>query len=347
MSFYASMQSAISLLTSISILMVSCQSSTNETPSMSDDAPKYALVVHGGAGYPSRDNMSDEADKAYRDAINEALDIGENILKNGGSSLDAVESVIQRLENDSLFNAGVGAVFTHEETNSLDASIMDGSSHKAGAVAGVSRIKNPISGARAVMEASKHVMLSGAGADEFAADHNLEMVEPEYFQTHSKLQTLLRVKKSESEDSQVEQRPDWKFGTVGAVALDVNGHIAAGTSTGGMTNKRWGRIGDSPVIGAGTYASDATAGVSCTGHGEYYIRYAVAYDVIAKMKYQGATLESAVKSIVHDELKSVGGAGGLIALDKNGNVAMEFNTSGMFRGYVKPDERVVAIFADE
>lgn len=328
-------------------LLVACQSPTKESTTESRETPKYALVVHGGAGYPSRDNMSEEADQSYRKAINEALDIGETILENGGSSLDAVEAVIQRLENDSLFNAGVGAVFTHEETNSLDASIMDGSDHKAGAVAGVSRIKNPISGARAVMEKSKHVMLSGAGADEFGAAHNLEMVEPEYFQTKSKLKTLLRVKESEADGSYIDQHPDWKYGTVGAVALDMNGHIAAGTSTGGMTNKRWGRIGDSPVIGAGTYASDATAGVSCTGHGEFYIRYAVAYDLIAKMRYQGATLESAAKAIIHDELKSVAGAGGLIALDKNGNVAMEFNTSGMFRGYAKPNERKVAIFDDE
>ena len=347
MTFSSFLRSPIFQLTVIIILFASCQAPAGETQSKSPEVPEYALVVHGGAGYPSRDNISDEADKAYRTAISEALDIGEKILENGGTSVDAVESVIQRLENDSLFNAGVGAVFTHEETNSLDASIMDGSNHKAGAVAGVSRIKNPISGARAVMEASKHVLLSGAGADEFGADQNLEMVEPDHFQTMSKLRTLQRVKASEAEDSQIEQRPDWKYGTVGAVALDKNGHIAAGTSTGGMTNKRWGRIGDSPVIGAGTYASDATAGVSCTGHGEFYIRYAVAYDVIAKMKYQGVSLESAAKSIIHDELKSVGGAGGLIALDKNGNVAMEFNTSGMFRGFVRPNEKVVAIYADE
>ncbi|MDX1684409.1 MAG: isoaspartyl peptidase/L-asparaginase [Saprospiraceae bacterium] len=309
------------------------------------DRPSFALVIHGGAGSVHPDRMSEEREKVYTDALNRVLDEGERILSEGGSSLDAVEAVLKLMEDDSLFNAGRGSVFTYEGTNELDASIMDGNTMNAGAVAGVSRIKNPISAARAVMESSEHVLLAGQGAERFARDHGLEMVDPEYLKTQSKWRRLKAVQKSLREDSYIsENGGDEKFGTVGAVALDEDGHIAAGTTTGGMTNKRWNRIGDSPIIGAGTYADDKVGGVSCTGHGEFYIRYSVAYDLIAKMKYAGLPLKTAAETIIHEELVEAGGSGGLIALDRQGNIAMEFNTSGMFRGYARPGEREVAMF---
>lgn len=326
----------------------SCSEAEKKMPLESDlEPPAYALVIHGGAGSVNPDGISDQKEKQYREALNRALDIGQKILSNGGSSLDAVEVVISYMEDDSLFNAGRGAVFTYEGTNSLDASIMDGHSMKAGAMAGISRVRHPISGARVVMERSPHVLLSGTGAEEFAESNGLQMVDPEYFRTEKNFRRLKRVQQREQEDSYISPNPDDKFGTVGAVALDKNGNIAAGTSTGGMTNKRWGRIGDSPVIGAGTYASNDIGGVSCTGHGEFFIRYTVAYDLMAKMKYLGLPLETASRQIIHEELKEVGGSGGLIALDRQGNVSMEFNTNGMFRGYVNPDERKVAMFKGE
>lgn len=297
---------------------------------------KYALVIHGGAGYIVKKNISDEQEKEYRDKLQEALQAGEKVLKDGGSALDAVEAAITVLEDSPLFNAGKGSVFTHDEQNEMDASIMDGKTLNAGAVAGVHRIKNPIKGAKAVLEKSEHVMLAGDGADAFAKKTGLKIVSPSYFKVQSRLDRLRDVKKKEKTEldhsSGSIQNPDSKFGTVGCVALDSKGNIAAGTSTGGMTNKRWDRIGDSPIIGAGTYASNKSCGVSCTGHGEYYMRAVAAYDVCARMELQGKTVLEAADETMN-KIEKLGGQGGIIALDINGNVAMPFNTPGMFRAY--------------
>lgn len=305
--------------------------------------PDYALVLHGGAGTILKKNMDAATEKAYRDKLTEALRTGEGVLKNGGSSLDAVEAVIELLEDSPLFNAGRGAVFTAEGKNEMDASIMDGSDRNAGAVAGVTTIKHPITAARAVMTQSKHVMLSGRGAESFAAAHGLEIVPPEYFWTQRRWDAYQRMKaQAESFGGPSEH------GTVGCVALDRKGNIAAGTSTGGLTMKLWGRIGDSPIIGAGTYASNEICGVSCTGQGEYFIRNVVAYDIAALMKYRGMSLKSAAKSVIHGELVAQHAEGGLVALDKNGNIAMEFNTPGMYRGFVKSSgEFRVFFYGDE
>jgi len=330
----------------------SCNSSNEKAQNVNSTSEKeiqtpleFAMVIHGGAGTIKKENMSPEKEAEYRKKLNEVLIKGKEILSKGGSSLDAVEQCIKIMENSPLFNAGRGAVFTHAGTNEMDASIMVGADLNAGAVAGVTRVKNPISAARAVMERSKHVMLSGQGADEFSQKHNLEMVNPEYFHTQDRFETLQKVKaKDVGSIHRNSSFPDSKYGTVGVVALDKYGQIAAGTSTGGMTNKRWNRIGDSPIIGAGTYAENGVAGVSCTGHGEYFIRHAVAHDVIAKVKYQKVSLEEACQDIVMKKLKSIDAAGGLIALDHFGNVSMTFNTSGMYRGYVKPNESFVGLF---
>ena len=305
---------------------------------------EYALVIHGGAGwiYPGR--YSPEEEKAFELALNNALDAGETVLKNGGSALDAVEATVRIMEDDSLFNAGKGSVFSHEETNTLDASIMDGRDLSAGAVGGVTKVKNPVTLARAVKEKSVHVLLTGEGAEEFALDQELELVDPEYFKTSSKWKAIQKIKSEEKGQGAYSLENDYKYGTVGAVALDKEGNIAAATSTGGMTNKRWGRFGDVPIIGAGLYANNQTCGVSCTGHGEYFIRYAVAHEVSAQMEHAGATLQSAAQNVIQKKLVDAGGVGGLIAIDKNGQVVMEFNSKGMFRGYALPGERKVAMY---
>ncbi len=321
-----------------------------ETPVSSttcEDRPAYAMVIHGGAGTITRENMTPEKEESIRKVLGEALDAGENILKNGGNSIDAVIATINVMENSEHFNAGKGAVFTHEGINELDASIMNGANLDAGAVGGVTVVKNPINAARAVMENSPHVMLSGKGANTFAIEQGLDTVSGDYFYTQRRYESLQKaLEKEDKTTGSLESWPDYKFGTVGCVALDQNGNIVAGTSTGGMTNKRWNRIGDSPVIGAGTYANNKTCGVSCTGHGEYFIRYAVAHDMSALMEYKGVSIEKAGEEIIHKKLKEAGGSGGLIALDKCGNVTMPFNTAGMYRGYAKPDERVVEIYED-
>ena len=291
------------------------------------------LVVHGGAGTLTKKNMTKEQEEAYKSKIAEAINIGYAILENGGTALDAVIHSIVILENSPLFNAGKGAVFTHTGENELDASIMDGSNKSAGAVAGVKTIKNPILAARAVMEQSPHVMLSGAGAEQFAMHAGLDIVDPSYFYTerrHKSLERAIEREKGGSGHRNVSD--DHKFGTVGVVALDADGNLAAGTSTGGTTNKKYGRIGDSPIIGAGTYADNSSCAVSSTGDGEYYIRGVVAYDIAAKVKYLGLDIEEAAESVIHDELKEMGGSGGVICLDREGNYAMEFNTEGMYRG---------------
>lgn len=300
---------------------------------------KYVLVIHGGAGTITKENMTPEKEKAYKDKLTEALKAGYAEIQKGKTSVDAVQSAIVVMENSPLFNAGKGAVFTHEGRNELDASVMYGKNKSAGAVAGVHTIKNPIKAAIAVMQKSEHVMLSGKGAEEFAKEQKLEIVDPKYFWTQDRwngLQKALEKEKLKKATSQ-NKKPDYleidqKFGTVGAVALDREGNITAGTSTGGMTNKRWNRIGDSPVIGAGTYAN-AQVGISGTGWGEFFIRSTAARTVAAKMEYQHKDVKTATQEVIA-EIGKMGGDGGLIALDKNGNIAMEMNTAGMYRGAI-------------
>ena len=311
-------------------------------------SPKYAIVIHGGAGTIQRENMSTEKDSSYRAMLNTALDVGEKILAAGGSSLDAIEATIRIMEDSPLFNAGRGAVFTHEGKNAHDASIMEGSDQMAGAITGTSNVKHPISLARAVMEKSKHVMMAGKGAETFAAEVGLEQVDPKYFYTERRWNSLQRIlKKEEVELEFTADDVDKKQGTVGCVALDKNGNIAAGTSTGGMTNKRYDRIGDSPVIGAGTFADNLTCGVSATGHGEFFIRFTVARDISAMMEYGGYTLKEASEKIINEKLVEKGGAGGVVALDRYGNISMPFNTSGMYRGWRKPGKQYVGIYKGE
>ncbi len=299
----------------------------------------FALVIHGGAGVISKDNMSDAKEQEYLKILEEALDMGEGMLQNGENSCMVVLEVIKLLEDSPLFNAGKGAVFTNSGTNELDASIMEGKNLNAGAITGVKDIKNPIVAAYEVMTNSNHVFLSGEGASEFAKKQGLEMVPNNYFFTESRYQSLQKLLKKERAREEKDNH-----GTVGCVALDKFGNICAGTSTGGMTNKKYGRIGDSPVIGAGTYADNNTCGVSCTGHGEYYIRLGFAKDIAAQMEYKGLSVEEACKAEIK-KLSTMNGTGGVIALDKEGNIAMEFNTSGMYRAYLNADgEKGVAIF---
>ncbi len=336
-------------LLSLLVITTNCKQSTNGNHQDGLDEVKqpYALVIHGGAGTIRRGEVSEEKEAKYTDMLATVLKNGESILKNGGSSEEAVVAVIAMMEDSPLFNAGRGAVFTHDGYNSLDASIMNGDDLNAGSVAGVSKIKNPIKAALAVKDKSDHVLLSGAGADEFSIRLSLEVVDSAYFFTQDRWDRLQHILSEEKETGSINiVNPDDKYGTVGAVALDRNGNITAGTSTGGMTNKRYDRIGDSPIIGAGTYADNRTCGVSCTGHGEFFIRYHVASDVTKRMQYLGESVEIAASTII-ENLEEVGGAGGLIALDKNGRVAMPFNTSGMYRGYVNADTLVTAIFGEE
>lgn len=335
-----------------SLFFLACEeakdtSTTEEIETESTTEPKkadYAIVIHGGAGTILKSNMTDEKEAAYRAIMNAALDAGENILKEGGSSMDAVVATIKLMEDSPLFNAGKGAVFTNAGVNELDASIMEGKTLNAGAVGGVQKVRNPITAARAVLENSEHVLLMGAGADEFAATQDLELVENDYFYTEGRWNSLQRIKKEDGDP--MEELVDQKHGTVGCVALDKAGNIVAGTSTGGMTNKKFNRIGDSPIIGAGTYANNNTCGVSATGHGEFFMRYVVAYDISAMMEYGGLSLEEAANKVVNEKLVEAGGSGGIIALDKYGNIAMPFNSEGMYRAYAKPGERVVEIYKD-
>lgn len=312
---------------------------------------EFAIVIHGGAGYQTRESISQELDSLVRNKLTEAITVGHNILKNGGTSLDAVENTIHVLENSPLFNAGKGAVYTNHETNEMDASIMDGSNLDAGAVAGVTIIKNPISAARKVMESSPHVLLSGKGADQFAQEQGIEIVDPSYFTTEKNLIYLRKIKAQANKKMATlltKKYPDYKFGTVGCVALDKNGNISAGTSTGGMTNKKWNRIGDSPIIGAGTYANNNTCGVSSTGHGEYFIRAAVAHDISAQIEYKKASLKEATENVIQQKLVALKGNGGIIAVDKYGNIQMEFNTPGMYRASINQDGDVyTGIYKDE
>jgi len=305
---------------------------------------KYALVIHGGAGNITPSNLPSEKAAQYELKLTEVLRHGDSILKTGGTSLDAVEACVRMMEDSPLFNAGKGAVFTAEGKNELDAAIMDGKTGMAGAVTGVTTIRNPISAARAVMQKSEHVMLSGKGAEAFAAEKGLEIVSPDYFFTPDRWASYLKAKANADSISAM----DKKHGTVGCVAVDGYGNLAAATSTGGMMMKKYGRIGDSPVIGAGTYADNSTCAVSATGHGEFFIRNVVAYDVAALMKYKGLSLTQAANQVIMEKLKTIGGIGGIIAVDKKGNVAMPFNSQGMFRGYIKSGgEMKVAMFGDK
>ncbi|MBL7720755.1 MAG: isoaspartyl peptidase/L-asparaginase [Chitinophagaceae bacterium] len=329
-------------------------------PATSKLNDKYVLVIHGGAGTILKSQMTPEREKSYTDALNKALQIGNDILKNGGSALDAVEAAVRSMEDDPLFNAGKGAVFTNEGKNELDAAIMNGKTLAAGSVAGVTTIRNPISAARAVMEKSPHVMMTGKGAEQFAKQQGLEIVDPSYFYTESRWKGLQRAKKDDSLKMQLDhtdtakkealkqpENKDYKYGTVGAVALDRHGNLAAATSTGGMTNKRYGRVGDAPIIGAGTYADNKTVAISCTGWGEYFIRLVMAKSISDIMEFGKMKLKAASDEMVMKRLPALGGDGGLIAVDKNGNVAMPFCTEGMYRGYIKYNgEKVVKIYKE-
>lgn len=293
----------------------------------SQSTQKFGIVIHGGAGTILKSSMTPEKEAAYNSALNEALQIGYKILENGGKSLDAVEAAIRYMEDSPLFNAGKGAVLTEKGEAELDASIMDGSTLMAGAVAGVKHVKNPIKLARLVMEKSPHVMMIGAGAEEFGKENGIEMVDPSYFITKERWEQYQKLLKREEEKKNSE-----KHGTVGAIALDKNGNLAAATSTGGMMMKKFGRVGDSPIIGAGTYANNNTCAVSATGYGEYFIRLGVAKDISALMEYKNYSLKKAADEVIA-KVGKLGGDGGVIALDKDGNVAMPFNTDGMYRGY--------------
>ncbi len=322
-------------------LLINCtnmeKTLSNSSPDKAIQQTPLALVIHGGAGTILKKNMSDEVEKKYTDQLTKALNMGFELLEKGNNSVSVVEAVIKILEDSPLFNAGKGSVFTHDGKNELDASIMDGHRLMAGAVGGVRTIKNPISAAREVMNSSPHVMMMGKGAERFAREQGLDIMDTTYFFTEKRwkhLQKFLEKTDKNTPQTQLSESADQKMGTVGAVALDKNGHLAAGTSTGGMTNKKYGRIGDSPIIGAGTYANQRCA-VSATGHGEYFIRNVVAYDIAALMEYKKLSLEEASNYVIHQKLKLQGGNGGVIALDNQANIAMPFNTAGMYRGFIK------------
>ena len=340
------------------LLLLYCTNSLVAQKEMSTGKQNFVLVIHGGAGTITRQNMTEQNERAYKLSLEKALRAGYEILNSGGSSLDAVEATVKILEDNPLFNAGKGAVFTHEGKIELDAAIMNGKNLAAGSMAGVTIIKNPVSGARAVMEKSGHVMLIGKGAEAFAAEQGLDIVDPSYFYTQSRWDSLQNLIKQDSIKNKINKvntktlveeakNNDSKFGTVGAVALDVQGNLAAATSTGGMSNKKYGRVGDVPIIGAGTYANNATCAISCTGWGEFFIRLVVAKSVSDLMEYKNLSLQKAAEEMIMKKVPQLGGDGGLIAVDKKGNFAMPFNTAGMYRGYIRSDGKaVVKIYRD-
>ncbi len=306
---------------------------------------KYTIAIHGGAGTLIKGQMTPEKEVAYREALELALDIGYSVLEQGGKALDAVEKTVKALEDCPLFNAGKGSVFTAVGSHEMDASIMDGKTLKAGAVSLVTGIKNPVALARDVMEKSDHVFLAGNGAMEFAKSLNYDIEEATYFYDDFRYNQWQEIKGSETFQLDHSTSKDSKFGTVGAVALDKDGNIAAATSTGGMTNKKWGRVGDSPMIGAGTYANNKTCAVSCTGSGEYFIRGVVAYDVSCLIEYKEMSLHDAANEVINKRILSLGGDGGLIAVDAEGNIALTFNTEGMYRASKKAgEEAVISIY---
>ncbi len=321
---------------------------------------QVAIAIHGGAGTILKSNMTPELEKAYHQKLEESLKAGHQILLKGGTSVEAVQAAIVIMEDSPLFNAGKGAVFTHHKTNEMDASIMEGATKNAGAISGVSHIKNPIKLAIEVMNNSNHVMLSGQGAEQFAKKQSLEIVSADYFHTERRWNQLLKILKSDpdatalSEDKNDKQTSnsvwpdDKKFGTVGAVAIDSYGNLAAGTSTGGMTNKKYGRIGDSPIIGAGTYADNEACAVSATGHGEYFIRAAVAHDICARVLYKNISLQQAADEVIMQKLVDMGGDGGIVGMSPEGKPVFSFNSAGMYRGYIdKNGEIHTAIFGNK
>ncbi|MGH8033889.1 MAG: isoaspartyl peptidase/L-asparaginase family protein [Lysobacterales bacterium] len=322
-------------------------------PQVTPPKPLPLIAIHGGAGTMSRDHISAKQNAAYHAALQGILRPAQQLLAAGGSALDAVSLAVDLLEDCPLFNAGHGSVFTHDETHELDAAVMDGASLRAGAVACVSRVRRPLRAARAVMEHSEHVLLVAAGAEAFAEALGLEMVSPAYFSTEARREQLRRALATDkavldhdgaalvfraAPAGAAPLDDDRKFGTVGAVALDAQGNLAAATSTGGMTNKRPGRVGDTPLIGAGTYADNRTAAISCTGTGEMFMRTAAAYDICARMAYAGQTLDAAAREVVMNVLPAIGGRGGLIAVDAQGNLSLPFNTEGMYRGWARVGE---------
>jgi len=332
----------------VALTLISCQ----PQPEKENKTPNFGIVIHGGAGTILRKNMTPEVEAQYRETLALAIQTGHAILKAGGSSQEAVEKTIHVMEDSPLFNAGKGAVLTADETIELDASFMNGATLDAGAIAGVQTIKHPISAAIAVMEDSPHVMLSGKGAEAFAASQGLELVSPEYFYTERRINALKRVKEKEQQTAFTPQ--EWedfknqKFGTVGCVALDQAGNLAAGTSTGGMTNKRWNRIGDAPIIGAGTYANNASCAISATGWGEFFIRSVVAHDIAALMEYKNLSIQEAARIVIHEKVAKLGGDGGIVGIDKQGNIAMEMNTAGMYRAHMDAQGNLtVKIYKDE
>ena len=331
------------------LLLTACSPAPEQKNSAS---PPIGIVIHGGAGTILRENMTPEIEAAYRETLAEAIRVGYTLLKNGASSQEAIEKTIHVMEDSPLFNAGKGAVLTADETIELDASFMNGATLDAGAISGVKTVKHPISAAIKVMENSPHVMLSGQGADQFASEQGLEIVEPSYFFTERRINSLKRVKEAEGQTQSSAQTylylRNQRYGTVGCVALDAKGNLAAGTSTGGMTNKKWNRIGDAPIIGAGTYANNATCAISATGWGEYFIRSVVAHDISALMEYKGLSIQEASRIVIHEKVAALGGNGGIVGIDNRGNIAMEMNTPGMYRAHMDSEGTLtVKIFQDE
>lgn len=318
--------------------------------------PRLGFIIHGGAGVIRRGSLTPEREKEYRAKLEEAVLAGYKALQAGRSGLDAIEIAIRIMEDSPLFNAGKGAVFTNDGKNELDASIMDGKTLNAGAVAGLHRVKNPITLARAVMEKSEHVMMIGAGAEKFAELNKIELVDPKYFWTQSRWDALQRILKEEKEKKDgskdhgmlsEDERKASRYGTVGAVALDKDGNLAAGTSTGGMTNKRYGRVGDVPIIGAGTYANNESCAVSATGWGEFFIRLTVARDICSLMEYRALPIQNAADLVIKQKLQKLGGDGGVIAMDKFGNIGISFNSEGMYRAYINSEGKpVVEIYGN-
>jgi beta-aspartyl-peptidase (threonine type) len=302
---------------------------TNETMSSSGTI-EWSIAIHGGAGTIPRNSLSEEKERNTHEVLRKALEEGAELLKKGGRALDAVAAAVSVMEDSPLFNAGRGSVFNFEGRHEMDASLMNGSDRQTGAVTGLVSVKNPVLLCKEIIRSSEHVLLSGAGAEEFATKHGFEKMPPEYFFDDFRYEQWQSVKGTSN--SMLDHTNDKKFGTVGAVAMDTGRHLAAATSTGGMTNKMYGRIGDTPIPGAGTWADDLTCAVSCTGHGEYFMRYVAAYDIACLMEYKKLSLQEAVSFVVHDKLRNAGGEGGVIAVDGDGRIVMEFNSEGMYRG---------------
>lgn len=344
------MQFKYSIILFCFLLLAACDSFPKENTSK---IQPIGIVIHGGAGTILRKNMTPEKEAAYRQVLAQAVQVGYDILKNGGSSQQAVEKTIHIMEDSPLFNAGKGAVLTSDETIELDASFMNGATLDAGAISGVRTVKHPISAAIKVMDNSPHVMLSGEGADQFAKEQGLEIVLPDYFYTERRINSLKRVKEAEQKEAQTSSLEEaflrnQRYGTVGCAALDSAGNLSAGTSTGGMTNKKWNRIGDAPIIGAGTYANNATCAISATGWGEFFIRSVVAHDISALMEYKGLSIQEASRIVIQEKVATLGGDGGIVGIDNQGNVAMEMNTPGMYRAHIDSDGNLtVKIYKDE